>query len=230
MSGKLKKIIKELFFYNFFYAILKKYFRKERVYYLSKIPVFNLKIENIKNCKIVLNRLEILKKISIEKPNAICAELGVAYGEFSDQILEITKPKLLVLIDLYPQGKRFVDEGSIEVLKKKYSKFIANKTIEILNLDSVVAASNFKNNFFDWIYIDTTHQYEHTIKELRAWKDKVKEGGLILGHDYIMGNWVDSIKYGVQEAVHQFCVEENWELVYLTASISENPTFGIKKI
>ena len=45
-----------------------------------------------------------------------------------------------------------------------------------------------------------------------------------------MGNWEDGIKYGVKEAVHQFCVEENWELVYLTAQIGENTTFGIRKI
>ena len=50
-----------------------------------------------------------------------------------------------------------------------------------------------------------------------------------MGHDYIMGNWIDDIKYGVQEAVHQFCVEENWEIVYLTARIGENTSFGIKK-
>jgi len=51
-----------------------------------------------------------------------------------------------------------------------------------------------------------------------------------MGHDYVMGNWIDDIKYGVQEAVHQFCVEENWEIVYLTVRIGENISFGIKKI
>ena len=171
--------------------------------------------------------MEILKEL---KKGSICAELGVAYGEFSDQVLETVKPKLLVLVDSYPNKGNFVDEGNLKYIEKKYQKLVNEKKIQIINKDSIEAASMFKENFFDWIYIDTTHSYHQTLGELRAWKNKIKSDGYILGHDYIMGNWIDNIKYGVQEAVHQFCVEENWEIVYLTARIGENTSFGIKKI
>ena len=49
------------------------------------------------------------------KKSSICAELGVAYGEFSDQILEIVKPELLVLVDSYPNKGNFVDEGNLKL-------------------------------------------------------------------------------------------------------------------
>lgn len=223
----LKKIIKKIFFVDFFVKKIESLIKKRKIYILSQIPIFQLEKKNISNLKIKLNRLEILKEL---KKGSICAELGVAYGEFSDQVLEIVKPKLLVLVDSYPNKGNFVDEGNLKYIEKKYQKLVKEKKIQIINEDSIEAASMFKENFFDWIYIDTTHSYHQTLGELRAWKNKIKSDGYILGHDYIMGNWIDDIKYGVQEAVHQFCVEENWEIVYLTARIGENTSFGIKKI
>lgn len=223
----LKKIIKKILFFDFFVKKIESMIKKRKIYILSQIPIFQLEKKNISNLKIKLNRLEILKEL---KKGSICAELGVAYGEFSDQILEIVKPELLVLVDSYPNKGNFVDEGNLKYIEKKYQKLVEEKKIQIINEDSVKAASMFKENFFDWIYIDTTHSYHQTLGELRAWKNKIKSDGYILGHDYIMGNWIDDIKYGVQEAVHQFCVEENWEIVYLTARIGENTSFGIKKI
>lgn len=224
---RLKKIFKKILFIDFFIKKIETLIKKRKIYVLSQIPIFQIEKKNISNLKVKLNRLEILKEL---KNSSVCAELGVAYGEFSDQILEIVKPKLLVLVDSYPNNGNFVDEGNIEYIKKKYQKQIVEKKIEIIHNDSIKAASMFKDNFFDWIYIDTTHNYHQTLRELRAWKNKIKNDGYILGHDYVMGNWIDNIKYGVQEAVHQFCVEENWEIVYLTARIGENTSFGIKKI
>lgn len=224
---RLKKIFKKILLIDFFIKKVESLLKKRKVYVLSQIPTFQIEKKNISNLKTKLNRLEILKEL---KKSSVCAELGVAYGEFSDQILEIVKPKLLVLVDSYPNNGNFVDEGNLEYIKKKYQKKIIEKKIEIIHNDSIKAASMFKDNFFDWIYIDTTHSYHHTLGELRAWKNKIKSDGYILGHDYVMGNWIDNIKYGVQEAVHQFCVEENWEIVYLTARIGENTSFGIKKI
>ena len=224
---RLKKIFKKILLIDFFIKKVESLLKKRKVYVLSQIPTFQIEKKNISNLKTKLNRLEILKEL---KKNSICAELGVAYGEFSDQILEIVKPKLLVLVDSYPNKGNFVDEGNLEYLKKKYQKKVEEKEIKIIHNDSIKTASMFEENFFDWIYIDTTHSYQQTLGELRAWKNKIKSDGYILGHDYVMGNWIDDVKYGVQEAVHQFCVEENWEIIYLTARIGENTSFGIKKI
>ena len=58
----------------------------------------------------------------------------------------------------------------------------------------------------------------------------MKEDGIIAGHDYMMGNWLKTLRYGVIEAVHQFCIEDNWQLIYLTADQTENLSFAIKRI
>ena len=46
----------------------------------------------------------------------------------------------------------------------------------------------------------------------------------------MMGNWLKSYRYGVIEAVHQFCVENNWQIILLTADQTENLSFAIKRI
>ena len=59
---------------------------------------------------------------------------------------------------------------------------------------------------------------------------KLKVDGFILGHDYVMGNWMKSGKYGVIEAVAEFCVNRNWKLIYWTADFTENNSFAIQRI
>jgi hypothetical protein len=59
---------------------------------------------------------------------------------------------------------------------------------------------------------------------------KVKPGGFIAGHDYVMGNWLKVLRYGVIEAVREFCVERDWDLVVLTSESIENQSFSLRRI
>ena len=58
----------------------------------------------------------------------------------------------------------------------------------------------------------------------------MKKGGIIAGHDYVHGNWISAFRYGVVEAVHEFCVQFGWEIIYLTIEPTENQSFAIRKI
>lgn len=42
----------------------------------------------------------------------------------------------------------------------------------------------FKDNYFDWVYIDLSHDYNHSMQELKILKNKVKKSGIICGHDW----------------------------------------------
>jgi len=88
----------------------------------------------------------------------------------------------------------------------------------------------FPDAYFDWIYIDTDHSYPTTRDELAVYESKMKPGGIIAGHDYVMGNWRGSLKFGVIEAVHEFCIARNWELLYVTTEQTTNASFAIRKI
>ena len=82
----------------------------------------------------------------------------------------------------------------------------------------------------DWVYIDTDHRYETTRDELEAYAPKVRPGGLLVGHDYEISDYVGDYRYGVIEAVHEFCAEHDWELVYLTAEPWEHRSFAIRAL
>jgi cephalosporin hydroxylase len=118
----------------------------------------------------------------------------------------------------------------MEFVSSRFKPQIDNGSIHILQKDSIAAAAQFDNHYFDWVYIDTDHSYETTLQELYAYKDKIKRGGYITGHDFVKGNFNAFIRYGVIEAVAEFCTKENWELAFITIENRENFSFAIKQM
>jgi hypothetical protein len=49
---------------------------------------------------------------------------------------------------------------------------------------SVDAALDFKDGSLDAVYIDAEHDYQNVLADVRAWKSKVKSGGIFCGHDW----------------------------------------------
>ncbi len=191
----------------------------------KKIPSFRIESRHVNDCELVANRVELLKRLPKQ---GIVAELGVDEGEFSNFIVEYCKPEKLHLIDTW-SSRRYNDRKFSKVTSKFYGK-IENGRVQIHRKLSTEASFEFNDYYFDWIYIDTDHRYRTTLDELYAFSKKVKKGGFIAGHDYVMGNWTKSIKYGVVEAVAEFCVKENWRIKYLTADYTENQSFALQKI
>jgi predicted O-methyltransferase YrrM len=58
------------------------------------------------------------------------------------------------------------------------------KSITFINEDSVEASKHFSNSSVDFIFIDTDHNKNQLVREINSWNDKVKNNGLISGHDY----------------------------------------------
>ena len=57
----------------------------------------------------------------------------------------------------------------------------------------------------DVLFIDTSHEYDHTLAELRRYVPLVAEGGVVLMHDTLL-TW-DHREYRVAEALDTFCAE-----------------------
>jgi hypothetical protein len=191
----------------------------------ARIPKFDLQEVHISNMKALSNRKALLEKMP---KNGVVAELGVNKGEFSEEIWTITKPQKLHLVDIWASERYHM--GLRKLIEKKFKDQIDSEKIIINQGLSIDMSFRFQDNYFDWIYIDTDHSYGVTKAELQAYKNKIKPGGIIAGHDYVQGNWGKLLRYGVMEAVHEFCVNENWEIIYLTMEMSDNPSFAIRKI
>lgn len=204
--------------------ILKKIKDKRRAE-VNNIPKLSIKRKHTHNGHILTDRQHLLELLPKE---GVVAEIGVDNGDFTEKIININKPNKIHLIDIW-SSKRY-GENKFNHVKNKFSKLINNKTMSISRITSIDAASSFKDGYFDWIYIDTDHSYLNTLNELIAYEKKIKANGFIVGHDYVMGNWIKSSKYGVIEAVSEFCVNFNWKLVYWTADFTENNSFAIQRI
>lgn len=156
------------------------------------------------------------------------AELGVCRGEFSDEIVKTATPDVLHLIDAWHTNR--YDDAQFTEVSGKFSEQIQSGHVRLHRKLSLDAVLDFSDHYFDWIYIDTDHGYEATLQELIAYASKVKRDGVIAGHDYTLGNWVKSYRYGVVEAVHEFCVNFGWELAFLTVDPIEHQSFAIRRI
>lgn len=222
------KAIQDVFKYPLKLA-MRVYERKKQSLYSQYETTF-LKIERLENihladAKLLVDRSALLHQLP---HNSICAEIGVADGSFSKKIIEITQPIKLHLIDKW-NTKRYSD-AMLEELKKELDGKISSNKVVINQGDSIQVASVFPDDYFDWIYIDTSHTYDHSLEELKAYSRKVKQKGIIAGHDYIKGNFVEGSRYGVQEAVHQFCVEYKWKIIYLTMELNVPPSYALQRL
>lgn len=69
----------------------------------------------------------------------------------------------------------------------------------------------------DILFIDTSHEYEHTLNECRAYVPRVKPGGIALFHDTHLMGWPGYEWYGekspVWTALDDYCAEAGitWE-------------------
>lgn len=189
------------------------------------IPSVELGQVHFENLKAFESREALLRELP---KNKVVAELGVNKGDFSRMILDINQPAKLHLIDLWASQR--YHSGLKKDVEERFSKEIQKSSVEIHQGMSTDFADHFPDSYFDWIYIDTDHTYQTTKSELLLYKDKMKPGGIIAGHDFVKGNMTSQLRYGVKEAVYEFCYNENWEIIYLTMELKENQSFAIRKM
>jgi hypothetical protein len=155
------------------------------------------------------------------------AELGVAFGEFSQQIVDRCKPERLYLVDSW-KSDRYTK--GLEDIRAKFGGPIARGQIVVRQGLSTEVLPTFPDKSLDFIYIDTDHSYETTALELRIALEKVKAGGRIGGHDYCVGNIFLPWPYGVIEAVGEFCNKNEWGVEFISLEIHGHSTFVLRSL
>lgn len=181
--------------------------------------------QHVEGATLLPDRIALLDRL----PKQGCVmECGVDEGHFSAQILERCNPKRLTLVDPW-SSKRFGNNKFVAV-QQRFEPQINNDSITLLRKNSLEALGEAEDDSLDWIYIDSDHSYRTTKAELLLSQMKVKHGGLICGHDYTVGSWENFFRYGVIEAVNEFCVTHNWRFAYLTHEPRRHLTFCLTKI
>ncbi len=198
------------------------YFMRTRLF--PSLPETGILPERMTATKLLYHREDLLAYLP---KDAIVAEIGVDMGDFSESILQISQPRKLHLLDLWPPSVIKKDRYT-QVLER----FRQQTTAGLVSLhrgDSEALLESFEDNYFDWVYLDTTHRLDKTQRELAVCARKVKPGGIIAGHDYTSGAWDYGVRYGVVGAVNSFCNEHGWDLIALTNEASRHVSYALQK-
>ena len=185
----------------------------------------SLRSRHIKHLRVVKNRSKVL---TLMPSNGIVAEVGVDEGNYSEEILSITKPKILYLIDAW--GSERYGDDKFNKVQNRFAAKVDLGQVVIQRGISWEELQKLPDFYFDWIYLDTSHTYEDTAKELEVSRIKVKRDGVISGHDYTIGNIKEALPYGVIQAVNEFCINHDWEMIYLTHEPSRYLTYVLRKM
>lgn len=148
--------------------------------------------------------------------NAVCAEIGVWKGGFSEQILRIANPRELHLVDPWTFQPKFANRmygGSVAkssedmelIFQGVVDRFKHKENVTIHRGYSDEVLRGFPDKYFDWVYVDGNHYYDYVIEDLRLSYTKIKPGGLLCGDDYL---WEQDGIYHIRDAVADFVQEQ----------------------
>ena len=158
------------------------------------------------------------------------AEIGVAYGEFSEHILKYWRGSKLISIDPWIEmaPEEYVDtcnqdqdsmERCYEIARDRLSQF--GDRSEIRRMTGHQAANDIPPHSLDFVYIDAQHSYEAVRSDIADWYPLIRPGGIIGGHDYNDGEFAQGT-HGVRSAVDGFFREHRLPVAHTYADVPCN--------
>lgn len=174
----------------------------------------------LKRARILSSRQDLLQFLP---RNAVFCEVGVAYGDFTAQVLEECEPRKFIAIDCFDLERypsmwgfsRLEGRSHEEFYRKRFEKELATGRMELMRGYSNVTLPLLLAKSVDIFYIDAWHSYEAVSEELSIIKNKITSKGWIVLNDYTLYDVVADMHYGVVQAAHEFMLAEGWEMKFL---------------
>lgn len=154
----------------------------------------------------------LLDKIGCEKG----LELGVYRGKFTSSLARQTKMKIYG-VDAWTSYGNYVDYTKEDLENEAYLDAVRRTkdlpNVELIKGWSTEVAKTFGDNSLDYLFIDANHHYEFVVEDLKAWESKVKEGGIMMGHDYFEQR---KLNFGVIDAVNGWVKSRHIKHLFLS--------------
>jgi len=172
----------------------------------------------------IKHRIELVKLLP---KKSIAAEVGVAEGNFSFDLLE-AGVGVLYSIDNWRHIPGVTGDGNFpqdfhdknyETAKERLSKY-GYRSLIFKGL-SVDMAAQIPDNSLELVYLDGAHYYSGVLADLKAYYPKLKPGGIMAGHDYLNPD------YGVKQAVEAFIFEERIITTEPFAAVASSPRINV---
>ncbi len=139
------------------------------------------------------------------------AEIGVNKGKTSYHLRRLFFQAELHLVDPWTPYEEDPSNciPTREVGQEKYRRvqalFDGDDAVTLHRMMSEEAARKIPGDF-DVVFIDANHDYQYVKKDISLWRPRIRPGGFLAGHDYLL-------RPGVREGVNEllpgaFCPEE----------------------
>ncbi len=110
-------------------------------------------------------------------------EIGCRYGASGMLWREHIPDLSLTCIDPYRAYHR-VSQARQDKIYAGALVNAENAGFTILRAASLEIVDCFKDSSLDWVHIDGDHSFDAAVQDIIKWAPKVREGGLVLVHDY----------------------------------------------
>ncbi|WP_144292162.1 class I SAM-dependent methyltransferase [Rhodoligotrophos appendicifer] len=157
-------------------------------------------------------------------PGSVGAELGVFSGLFSVQLARLPKIAKITFVDPWWKafGDHYPDWGAYTAhgrLTTRAAYDAARRRIDRVDLpgrDIAIGHSqdwlaSLTDESLDWVYLDSSHAYEETSRELALLARKIRSRGIVLGDDWHPDP--NHVHHGVAQAVHEAVRSGDFEII-----------------
>jgi predicted O-methyltransferase YrrM len=159
-----------------------------------KIKIMMLKMRGNSNTEGLIDLINYIPD------NLTMAEVGCYAGESTKMFLESNKVNLLYAIDIWEDEmdnfKKIRPNHDFSIVEKTFDESMKEFNVKKLKMYFSEALESLPT--LDFIYIDANHDYEFVKDDITNGLKKVKDCGIISGHDYNNQN------PGVIRAVNEF--------------------------
>lgn len=181
-----------------------------------------------KSCRVVVNREDLAELLPKRRH---VAQVGAGLGELSEMILNRCSPQRLVILDPF-MGHTDPDfwarraggtpgaNDHLQHFRERFPEPIAQGRLELLRGPFLESLEKLPDRGLGISWIQGEVRYPVLRSCLQALAPKMANDGQIVIPNYIMSDYLRGNTYGVIQAVNEFMVANNWEMVVLALQSS----------
>jgi len=160
------------------YHILNKYFQGSE--YL---------LENERKIEIPMTNRVMFASLLAELGMNRGVEVGVECGLYSEVLCKANPFIDLDSVDAWTAYRGYrdhVSQDKLDAFMKTTIERLKPYNAMVIKGFSMDVVKDYQDNSLDFVYIDGNHEYRQTVDDVAEWHKKVRIGGIVSGHDYIL--------------------------------------------